>query len=148
MLTCYNDEIRLPQNDLVYVGFRLSALETLCQMETREELDDSDVLGYLAEVPFLEQVAPAVQVDLLADLWRRLRDTALHEASLLDAAVVFAAFRTAGRVIRDEVSLARRWLKAGPQQVQCELGSRIHERLDNLFSSFPSRSNRAPSAAS
>jgi hypothetical protein len=119
MLTCYNDEIRLPQNDLVYVGFRLSALETLCQMETCQEPDDEDAFGYLAEVPFLAQVAPAVQVDLLADVWRRHRDAALHEASLLDAAVVFAAFRTAGRVISDELSLARSWLKAGPQRVQC-----------------------------
>jgi hypothetical protein len=51
MLTCYNDEIRLSQNDLAYVGFRLSVLETLCQMETCQELDDGDVYGYLAEVP-------------------------------------------------------------------------------------------------
>ena len=27
MLTCYGDRVRLPQNDLVYVAFRLAALD-------------------------------------------------------------------------------------------------------------------------
>jgi hypothetical protein len=26
MLTCYGDEVRLPQSDLAYVGFRLTVL--------------------------------------------------------------------------------------------------------------------------
>jgi hypothetical protein len=109
MLTCYGDAVRLPQSDLAYVGFRLAALETLCQMDICQGLDDEDDVpfGYLVEVPFLAQVAPVVQVDLLADVWRRHRDATRHEASLLDAAVVYAAFRTAGRVISDEPKLAR-----------------------------------------
>jgi len=67
MLTCYGDEVRLPQTDLAYVGFRLAVLDTLCQMDVCHEPGDEDLSGYLAEVPALEQVAPAVQVDLLAD---------------------------------------------------------------------------------
>src|SRR5262249_146941 len=71
MLTCYGDEVRLPQNDLAYVGFRLAVLDTLYQMETANEVDEGDKapFGYLTEVPFLERVAPAVQVDLLAGVW-------------------------------------------------------------------------------
>jgi hypothetical protein len=101
MLTCYGDEVRLPQNDLAYIGFRLAILDTLYQLETANEVDEGDEVpfGYLTEVPFLERVAPAVQVDLLAGAWARHRDEALHEASLLDAAVVYAAFQTARRVI-------------------------------------------------
>src|SRR6516162_7627152 len=104
MLTCYGDAVRLPQSDLAYVGFRLAALDTLCQMDICQGLDDEvDVsFGYLVEVPFLAPVAPVVQVDLLADVGRRHRDAALHEASLLDVAVAYAAFHTAGRVISDE----------------------------------------------
>jgi hypothetical protein len=138
MLTCYGDEVRLPQNDLAYVGFRLAALDTLCQMDICQGLDDEDDVpfGYLMEVPFLAQVAPVVQVDLLADTWRRHRDAALHEASLLDAAVVYAAFHTAGRVISDEPTLARSWLRAGPQQVRGKVTRRTHQRLGDLFFEF------------
>lgn len=138
MLTCYGGQVRLPQNDLAYVGFRLAALDTLCQIDICQGLDDEEDVpfGYLVEVPFLAQVAPVVQVDLLADVWRRHRDVRLHEASLLDAAVVYAAFRTAGHVISDERKLARLWLKAGPQQVRCKITGRAHQRLRDLFFEF------------
>jgi hypothetical protein len=138
MLTCYGHEVRLPQSDLAYVGFRLAVLDTLCQMDICQDLDDEDdvLFGYLMEVSFLAQVAPVVQVDLLDNVWRRHRDAALHEASLLDAAVVDAAFRTAGRVISDERKLARLWLKAGPQQVRCKIARRTHQRLHDLFFEF------------
>src|SRR5262245_3185895 len=136
MLTCYGDEVRLPQTDLAFVGFRLGVLDTLCQMDACRESGDEDLSGYLAEVPILEQVAPAVQVDLLADAWRRHQAPELHEASLLDAAVVYAAFCTAGRVVSDEFELARAWLKAGPRRVRCRLTRRTPERLHELFFEF------------
>ena len=137
MLTCYGDEMRLPQNDLAYVGFRLAALETLCQMDASHGLgDEDDAFGYLAEVPLLAEVTPAVQVDLLAGVWSRHRDSALHAASLLDAAVVYAAFRTAGRMIHDEYDLVRRWLNAGPRKVRCRLGEQTPQRLHDLFFDF------------
>ncbi len=136
MLTCYGDEVRLPQNDLAYVGFRLAVLDTLCQMDICYGSGDEDISGYLAEVPLLEQVAPAVQVDLLADAGRCHQAPELHEASLLDAAVVYAAFCTAGRVVNDEFDLARSWLKAGPRQARWRLGSRTAERLHDRFFEF------------
>jgi len=138
MLTCYGDQVRLPQNDAAYVGFRLAALDTLCQMEMCQEFNDEDdgPFGYLSEVPILAEVAPAVQVDLLADVWRRHRAPELHEASLLDAAVVYAAFGTAGRVIYDEPDLIRPWLRAGPRKVRCRVGSRMPERLREMFFEF------------
>src|SRR5262245_36996298 len=136
MLTCYGDEVRLPQTDLAFVGFRLGVLDTLCQMDACRESGDEEIYGYLAEVPLLEQVAPAVQVDLLADAWRRHQAPELHEASLLDAAVVYAAFCTAGRVVNDEFELAIAWLKAGPWPVRCRLSGRTSERLHDLFFEF------------
>jgi hypothetical protein len=137
MLTCYNDNGRFPQSDLAYVGFRLAILDTLTQMDLSQDLDEDDgTLGFLADVPFLAQVAPQVQVDLLADLWARHRDTALHEASLLDAAVLYAALHTAGRVIHDQAKVARLWLRAGPRPVNCRLGGRTAGRLCELFFDF------------
>jgi hypothetical protein len=60
MLTCHGDEVRLPQSDLAYVGFRLAVLDTLCQMDICQGLEDEEdvIFGYLMEVPFLAQVAP------------------------------------------------------------------------------------------
>lgn len=138
MLTCYSHEVRLPQIDLVYIAFRLAVLDTLSQMELFGSLDDGPdgPFGYLVEVPFLEQVAPAVQVDLLADVWRRHWDTALHEASLLDAAVIYAGFQTAGRLCSDEPELTRLWLKAGPRLVRYQAGSRTTKKLYELFFAF------------
>jgi hypothetical protein len=136
MLTCYGHEVRPPQNDLAYVGFRLAALDTLCQMDACHGPGDEDIHGYLAEVPILEQVAPAVQVGLLADAWRLHQAPELHEASLLDAAVVYAAFCTAGRIVNDEFELARTWLKAGPRRVRCRLTGRTPGRLHGLFFEF------------
>ncbi len=69
MLTCYGDNVRLPQNDLVYVAFRLALQETLSDIEIQRDLEEEpgSPVGYLTEVPFLAQVPLPVQVDLLAD---------------------------------------------------------------------------------
>src|SRR5262245_35186248 len=136
MLTCYGHKVRLPQSDLAYVGFRLAALDTLCQMDACRGSDDEDISGYLAEVPILEQVAPAVQVDLLAGVWHRHQAAELHEASLLDAAIVYAAFCTAGGVLNDEFALAKAWLRAGPRSLGCRLTRRTPARLREQFFEF------------
>jgi len=78
----------------VYLAFRLAVEDTLSDIELQQDLDDDQdfPLGFLTEVPILEQVPLHVQVDLLAETWNRHRQNQLIEASLLDAAVVFAAF--------------------------------------------------------
>lgn len=77
-----------------------------------------------------------MQVDLLADAWRRHQALELHEASLLDAAVIYAAFCTTGRIINDEFELARTWLKASPRRVRYRLTERTSGRLHDLFFEF------------
>jgi hypothetical protein len=136
MLTCYGDEVRLPQSILAYVGFRLAALDTLCQMDACHGTGDDEIAGFLAEVPLLAQAAPAVQIDLLAGAWRRHQAPEPHEASLLDAAVIYTAFCIAGRVVNDQFDIARSWLKAGPRRVRCRLGGHTAERLYDLFFEF------------
>ena len=40
MLTCYNHTIRLPNNDLTYLAFRLAVQETLSDLELSHDLDE------------------------------------------------------------------------------------------------------------
>jgi hypothetical protein len=62
------------QLKLLYLALRLSLEETLLWIEHFQdeysEPPDSPY-GLLVEVPFLENVAPAVQVELVASLWHR-----------------------------------------------------------------------------
>ncbi|MGO8750441.1 MAG: hypothetical protein ACLQNE_31225 [Thermoguttaceae bacterium] len=138
MLTCYGDNVRLPQNDLVYVAFRLALQETLSDIEIQRDLEEEpdSPVGYLTEVPFLAQVPLPVQVDLLADTWARHCKPDLIEASLLDAAVVYAACETAGRIIKDMPEVAIAWLRDGPRKVSPRIIKRAAHRLEDLFEAF------------
>ena len=77
-----------------------------------------------------------MQVDLLADTWARHRQPDLIEASLLDAAVVYAACKTAGRIIDDMPEVAVAWLQGGPRKVPARIIKRAPQRLEELFDAF------------
>ena len=134
MLTCYGHSVRLPQNDLAYLAFRLALQETLSDIELHLDLHEEPdpPVGYLTEVPFLEQVPLPVQADLLADTWARHHQPELTEASLLDAAVVYAACMTAGRVINDMPDVAVTMLRNGPCKVDPRIVRRASVRLDEF----------------
>ena len=138
MLTCYGHKVRLPHNDLAYTAFRLAFQETLSYIELDLDLKEEPdpPVGYLTEVPFLEQVPLPVQVDLLADAWSRHRTSGLIEASLLDAAVVFAACMTASRVIDDMPDVAVLMLRNGPRKVAPKINCRASHRLEEMFDLF------------
>ena len=138
MLTCYGHRVRLPQDDLAYLAFRLALQETLSDIELHLDLDEEPdpPAGYLIEVPFLEQVSLPVQADLLADAWARHHRPELTEASLLDAAVVYAACMTAGRVINDMPEVAVAMLRDGPRKVNPRIVRRASIRLDEMFEQF------------
>ncbi len=138
MLTCYGHSSRLPQGNLAYMAFRLALQETLSDIELHLDLEEEPdpPVGYLTEVPFLEQVPLPVQVDLLADAWARHYRPELIEASLLDAAVVYAACMTAGRVIDDMPDVAVVMLRAGPRKVDPKIIRRASFRLEEIFEAF------------
>ena len=138
MLTCYGNTVRLPRNDPAYVAFRLALQETLLDIELYRDLgEEPDVpTGYLSEVPFLEQVPLPVQVDLLAETWARHHKPDLIEASLLDAAIVYAACGAAGRIICDMPEVAVAWLQGGPRKVSPRIIKRAPQRLEELFEDF------------
>jgi hypothetical protein len=128
----------MPQNDLAYLAFRLALQETLTDIELYRDLEEEpDVpTGYLSEVPFLEQVPLPVQVDLLAETWVKHHKPDLIEASLLDAAIVYAACETAGRIINDMPEVVVAWLKGGPRKVPPSIIKRASHRLEELFEDF------------
>jgi hypothetical protein len=138
MLTCYGDTVRLPQNGLAYLAFRLALQETLTDIELYRDLEEEpDVpTGYLSEVPFLEQVPLPVQVDLLAETWAKHRKPDLIEASLLDAAIVYAACQTSGRIINDMPEVVVAWLQGGPRKVSPKIIKRAPHHLEDLFEDF------------
>ena len=138
MLTCYDHQIRLPNNELAYLAFRLAVQETLSDSELYRDLEEEPdgPAGYLAEVPFLEHVPLQVQVDLLAETWNRHQQTELIEASLLDAAIVYAACQTAARIIEDMPEVAAAYLRDGPRQLKTRILRRAAHRLEHLFDAF------------
>ena len=138
MLTCYGHSVCLPQTDLAYLAFRLALQETLSDIELHLDLeeDPDPPAGYLTEVPFLGQVPLPVQVDLLADAWARHRRPEPSEASLLDAAVVYAAYMTASRIIDDMPDVAVAMLRDGPHKVDPRIIRRASVRLEEMFEGF------------
>ena len=58
------------------------------------------------------------------------------EASLLDAAVVYAACETASRIINDMPEVAVAWLQDGPRKVSPRIIKRASHRLEDLFDAF------------
>jgi hypothetical protein len=138
MLTCDGHEVRLPQNDIAYLAFRLAVHETLADIDLHLDLGEEPdpAVGYLTVVPFLKHVPLPVQVDLLADTWSRHWTSEFTEASLLDAAIVYAACRTASRIVSDEPKIALVYLKHGPHSVNPRIVRRAWNRLDDLFDRF------------
>jgi len=138
MLTCYGHTVRLPQSDLAYMAFRLALQDTLSDIELYLDLQEEPdpPVGYLTQVPFLEQVPLQIQVDLLADAWARHCRPEPTEASLLDAAVVYAVCMTAGRVTDEMPEVAVVMLRDGPRKVNARIIHRASYRLRGMFEAF------------
>jgi hypothetical protein len=128
----------LPADELTAAAFRLTAVNTLIDIESSASPAAAGVepAGYLGEVPLLAEVAPAVQVDLLADTWARHRSADRCDASLLDAAVIYAVCETAAGVVEDQPDLARAHLHDAPVPSKVPVDADLPERFRSLFESF------------
>jgi len=110
----------LPQTCLTYLAFRISFQETLERVALllQMKVTSPEVFGYLTEVPFLREVPPRVQLDLLANTWQKHSAPQRVEADLVDESVVYAACETAAHVIDNEPAVVARYLRGGPLNVQ------------------------------
>ena len=129
MLTLSRDV--LPQTDLTYLAFRAAFQETLERIVLAQQVSlcEDWTYGYLTEVPFLQHVAPQVQLDLLLDTWQRHQQSEPQEAMLLDESIVYSVCETAARLARNDPSTLQRFLAGGPRPVQVELRPQLAHRL-------------------
>jgi hypothetical protein len=122
----------LPQTDLTYFAFRVAFCDTLERFVLAEQarLGSDASFGYLTEVPFLRNVTPRVQLDLLLDTWSRHYDQdQTAAATLLDEAVVYAVCETAARVVKADRKAVRRFLRGGPRPLYPVLDEQLGESL-------------------
>jgi len=120
----------LPQTDVSYLVFRIAFCETLERITLARHFPSSpqDGFGFLIEVPFLSNVSPAVQLDLLAATWERHNSDHPVEATLLDESVIYAACERAAWCLENESpAIIKRYLQGGPQIIDW---SRLEEWAD------------------
>jgi len=130
----------LPQTYLSYVAFRVAFLETLERISLSHQMGEDGIggFGFLTEVPFLKDVAPHVQLDLLAETWAKHVSSEPFNATLVDESVVYAACETAARVVEEQPGEFLRLIRGGPLKVDLETDRSLADELRNLHLSLPS----------
>ncbi|QDT46850.1 hypothetical protein Pan258_08700 [Symmachiella dynata] len=125
---------KLPRTVLSYLSFRMSGVATLQFIELSRQLPDVDLesQGFLTEVPFLREVPPHVQIELLAETWSKHVAEKPYEASLLDESVIYAACETASYIVQNNPELVPSLLSGGPLEAQIDVGQELAESLQKL----------------
>lgn len=106
----------VPQTKLSYLAFRLAAFETFKLIEFAQQSGQEfrDPYGFLTEVPFLREVAPQVQISLLAQTWAKLNSPFREHATLVDESVLYAVCETAARMLEQIPELFHSFTETGP----------------------------------
>lgn len=130
----------VPQTDVTYAAFRLAFFETRERIVLAQQVGTMGdaCFGYLTEVPFLKQVAPQVQLELLLETWQKHFSAEPTPASLVDESVFYAVCETATRLTEFDPALARRFLKKGPAEQIPRVDRDLRDGLRNLQQSMPS----------
>ncbi|MFO0917365.1 MAG: hypothetical protein U0872_03510 [Planctomycetaceae bacterium] len=128
-------EDTLPQSLLSYVAFRVAFRETFERFALWKQFEQSsaETYGYLCEVPFLKDVAPQVQLDLLAASWRKHLHPDPAQADLCDESVIYAACETAAQLVEKEPALFSGYLRGGPFDVGIPVDHFLATELRNLY---------------
>lgn len=124
----------LPQGTLAYVAFRSAFVSTMRDYATAvEDPEDEELpIGYLMEVPFLENVAPQVQIDLLADTWSRHSSHQLYDGNLIDEAVVYSCCEFAASELETHPGSFAAYLQNGPRGIGVNLDGILSAELRSL----------------
>ena len=129
-----------PQNDIAYLAFRLTACQVFYRIQLATEASTDDTLpegtqGFVEwRVPMLSGVPVLGQIDLLASVWARHNADRTYQATLLDAAVLFAACLEGAVVIKDFREATRFYLKESPRQLDIRLDAWTVDRLTTMYS--------------
>ena len=124
----------LPHSSLTYLAFRLSCVETLTLIEFARRMpgETFEPFGYLTEVPFLREVAPHVQIALLASTWAKHMDPGPVRANLVDESVVYAVSETAARIVERMPELVVPFLENGPRRLKVPVDHVLATELRSL----------------
>ncbi len=130
----------LSDTDLCYLAFRVSFQETLEHFAFARTSNDDlfDDFGFLTEVPFLRNVAPQVQLDLLAATWRKHVSRRTVEATLIDESVMYAVCETAANLADDHPTVITHAIISGPQSVSIAVDGALADSFRRLHLSLPS----------
>ena len=135
MSMIFVNDVNLPQTQASYLAFRIAFQETLERIVLARQFPDcpQDGFGYLTEVPFLTNVSPEVQLDLLARTWKNHISDEAIEGSLLDEAVIYAACERAPWWMENEATaVIKRYLQHGPQCSELKPGREWAKVFRNL----------------
>lgn len=132
-------ETPLPQSLLSYVAFRVAFRETFerLSLHKRSALDVADTYGYLGEIPFLREVPPQVQLDLLASTWHRHVSRETYRADLLDESVIYAVCESAAQLVERDPELFVNQMRGGPVNLSVPVDSYLARELRLLYLELP-----------
>ena len=124
----------LPQNCLSYIAFRLACIETLELMDfsRRVPAESREPFGFLTQVPFLRDVAPQVQLSLLARTWSKHISPEEFHADIIDEAIVYAVCETSARMVEKLPELVQPFLDHGPLDAKVSVDHQLASELRNL----------------
>ena len=124
----------LPQSSLTYLAFRLAFRETLERIALADQFgcDPHESFGFLTEVPFLKAVPAHVQLDLLAATWAKHVSSDRVQATLLDAAILYAACETGANLIEADPEIVPDFLRGGPLQLDLPVTIELADSLREL----------------
>jgi len=125
---------QLPRTVLSYLAFRISGMATLQFIELSRQLPDVplDCQGFLTEVPFLREVPPHVQLELLAETWSKHVAEKPYEADLVEESVIYAACETASYIVQNNPELVGSLLSGGPLASEVEVTEDLADSLQKL----------------
>jgi hypothetical protein len=139
----------LPQNDLVFLSFFLTANRTLFEIDRLRQIEQSGQsletwLGgdeepesgprpYLAWTPLLAGLPARIQLDLLAETWRKHDARRTYRATLVDGCVVNAACMQARLLLEQDDEFAETLLEDSPRQLDLRLDEWARERLRLIY---------------
>lgn len=129
----------LPQTLLSYLAFRVAFRETFESLSLHRRCMSTEIVpyGYLCEVPFLREVAPAVQLDLIASTWHKHLSREVFQADLVEESVIYAACELTARLIEKDPSSVVRLLSGGPLDMSFPLDSYLARELRLLYLEMP-----------
>lgn len=129
----------LPQSLLSYVAFRVAFRETFerLSLHKRSANDIGEAYGYLGEIPFLREVPPQVQLDLLAATWQRHVSREAHAADLVDESVIYAACEAAARLVEHDADAFVNQMRGGPVDLAVPVDSYLARELRLLYLELP-----------